>query len=91
MITNPEDESEGSGGEFITDLFSIVEIDSVTDQPDQEDEESSTVADSFHEENPLEYQLGRSEGFLIQDVEILENVVEISGDMENLEVNVPFP
>jgi len=92
MMTNYlEEESEGSGSEVVTDLISIVETETVTDLPDQEDQESSTVADSFYDENSLEYQLGRSEGFLIHHVEIMGNVVETSGDMESLEVNVPFP
>ena len=85
-------ESEGSGSEIVTELVSTVDsdADSVTDQPE---EESSTVADSFYEENSLEYQITRSEQFLNVDNEIMENVPEMesSGDMENLEVNVPFP
>ena len=85
-------ESEGSGSEIVTELVSTVDsdADSVTNQPE---EESSTVADSFYEENSLEYQITRSEQFLNVDNEIMENVPEMesSGDMENLEVNVPFP
>ena len=87
MTNSLEDlDTEGSGSEVVTEQSGIVEAYTVTDQPD---EESST--DSFDEKNSLEYQIGRSEEFLMNDNEIMENVLETSGDMENLEVNVPFP
>ena len=87
MTNSLEDlDTEGSGSEVVTEQSGIVEAYTVTDQPD---EESST--DSFDEKNSLEYQISRSEEFLMNDNEIMENVLETSGDMENLEVNVPFP